>query len=163
MIDTSFLNNVRSVRPFLGLLLVGSVAFGFAFMIYKAVAELSASLYTVMPSDLEATKNVLHLTTKGDVQYGDTVSYTSTLPNKREKSSNQYINTVCFQGETMVFEKSTEKSTAVYLYDEALSDVEWNGKDAICSATLLERVSVAETTLVHLIDSVSFVVKARKY
>ena len=157
VIDTNIENNFRHIRPYLGILLVGSMALGFGFIVTSAAKQLAQAIEPVA-SDIEGA---LTLVSSGTVRYGDTVSYKAAVNNLTKGTSNIYITTVCFQGETMVFQKSVTQGISVRLYDQMVSEYEWNGEDASCTAALLYRTSASDIHQVILVDSVSFDVLAR--
>ena len=155
MIDTSIENNIRTIRPYLGILLVGSMALGLGLMITNAANQLT---HAIEPSVSES-EGVLTLSSSGAVNYGDTVSYN--VSKSAKGTLNVYITTVCFQGATMVFQKSTPQGASVRLSNQSDSEHDWNGKAASCTALLMYRTERADTFDTFLIDSESFDVQAR--
>lgn len=158
MLDTSLENNLRNIKPYLGILLVGSMALWFGLLINNAVKELTQNIYTTVPEGVEGT---LTLSGSGKVYYGDTISFKSNVSGLSLQSSNTYITTVCFQGETMVFQKSVQQGVEVHLYDQIDGEFDWDGKNASCSATLMYRTVLPETINIYVVDSESFEVLAR--
>ena len=70
---------------------------------------------------------------------------------------------MCFQGETIVFQKSVQQGVEVHLYDQIDGGFDWDGKNASCSATLMYRTVLPETIDIYVVDSESFDVLVRKY
>lgn len=155
VIDANLENNLRNVKPYLGILLVGSIALVFGFMIMNAARQLT---HAIEPGT-SASEGILTRSSAGAVYYGDTVSYA--VSKSAKGNPNVYITTVCFQGTTMVFQKSTSRGTSVRLHDESDDENYWNGKQASCSAVLLYRTESAGAYNTLLIDSESFDVLAR--
>lgn len=155
MIDTDFRNNIRHVRPHLGILLIGCVALGFAFVIRNAMSDLSQTL--TIATAPEGIEGVLSLASRNNLRYSDSVTYKSNVSGDVPNNANVYITTVCFQGETMVFQKSMQQGDSLYLQDESLSGFRWNGEDASCSATLMYRTDESDT--VYVVDSITFEVQ----
>ncbi len=161
MIDTSFRNNVRHVRPYLGILLIGSMALAFGLIIKSAMTELSGNLYAATP--LSGIEGVLELKIKGDIHYGDTISFSSDVTKLSLQNSNIFVTTACFQKTTMVFEKSVPLDGSVHLYDQAVSEYDWDGKRAVCGSTLMYRSIELDDSGLHVVDSVGFEVQPRGY
>ncbi|KKS36772.1 MAG: hypothetical protein UU98_C0021G0009 [Parcubacteria group bacterium GW2011_GWD2_42_14] len=134
------------------------MALGFGLMVSSAAKQLSQALEPSIPTG----GGTLTLESSGTVQYGDTVSYKAVMDNPEKIAANIYISTVCFQGETMVFQKSVTQGVTVHLYDQMERDYEWNGKDASCIATLLYRTVGRDFHQVVLVDSEYFDVVAQK-
>jgi hypothetical protein len=155
MIDTDFRNNVRHVRPHLGMLLIGCIALGFALLIRNAMSDLSQTITVVEAPD--GIEGVLRLSSRNDLRYSDLVSYKSNISGDLPLGANVYITTVCFQGETLVFQKSMQQGDSLYLQDESLSGFRWDGEDASCSATLMYRTD--ESDRVYVVDSMTFEVQ----
>ncbi len=159
MIDTDFSRNIQHIRPFLGFLLVGAIALGFGMMINSAAKQLTQSIHTDVPSGVEGS---LSLKNKGKLYYGDIVSYESNVSGVYFGDVNTYITTVCFQGDEMVFQKSVLQGVKVYLHNHAGSGLDWDEKEASCSATLMYReVSKNNKVDIYIIDSTSFDVFGR--
>jgi hypothetical protein len=160
MIDTDLERNITHVKPYLGVLLVGSIALLFGMLIYKATNNLTQNIHTKTPAGVEGT---LVLKTKGVIEYGDTIQYKSSASGINSQESTTYITTVCFQGETLVYQKSVLQGVSVYLYDQIGSGLDWDGKNATCSATLMYREVKRDVVDVYVVDSVSFEVIGRGY
>lgn len=159
-IDTSLKNNIAHVRPYLGILLVGSIALGFALIINNAASQLTQTVHTTVPEGVEGD---ISMVARGDIRYGDTISYKSSVSSLSAQHTNTYITTVCFQGGAMVFQKSVQQGVSVYLYDQMESGLEWDGQPASCSAALMYRKVNLDTIDIYVVDSVSFEVAARLY
>lgn len=160
MIDTSLANNIRYVRPYLGILLIGSMALGFGLMINNAAQQLTQTIHTTVPVGVEGG---LAISKSGKIYYGDTISYVSSVSGLSLNPSNTYITTVCFQGDVMVFQKSAQQGVSVHLYDQTGGGFDWDGKNASCSATLMYRTVGSESIDIFVVDSISFDVLARGY
>ena len=158
VINTNLENNLQHIRPYLGILLVGSMALGFGLMVTSATKQLSQALE---PSVLTGG-GTLTLESSGTLQYGDTVSYKVVMDNPENVAAHIYISTVCFQGERMVFQKSVMQGVNLRLSDQMERDYEWNGKDASCIATLLYRIIGRDFHQVVLVDSEYFDVVEQK-
>lgn len=160
MIDTDLRRNIEHVRPFLGVLLVGAIALAFGLMINNAAKQLTQSIHTDVPKGVEGS---LELKNKGDLRYGDTISYRSNISGVYLGDVNTYITTVCFQGDEMVYQKSVLQGVRVHLYDQIGSSLNWDGKNASCSASLMYREvgDDGNDVNVYIVDSVSFDVSGR--
>ncbi len=160
MIDTDLKRNIQHIRPFLGVLLIGAIALGFGLMINNAAKQLTQSIHSDVPSGVEGS---LALKNKGKLYYGDTISYKSSVSGVYFGDVNTYITTVCFQGDEMVFQKSVLQGVSVHLYDQIGSSLDWDGKNASCSATLMYReVGKDDKVDVYIVDSMSFDVLAKQ-
>lgn len=159
-IDTSLANNIAHVRPFLGVLLVGSMALGVMFTLLEATEQLTQTVYSASPQGVEGTLTLAH---RGAVRYADTISYDAYVAGVRGGTSRAYITTACFQEDTMVYQKSSSLNTPVYLYDQKGDSPRWDGQPALCYATLMYREGHTPTSSVYLIDAIGFEVNARPY
>lgn len=157
-IETDLRSNIEHIRPYLGILLVGSIALGLGFIIHNATSQLVQNIYATAPTGVEGK---LSLNNRGDVWYGDTISYKSSVFGAHLDVSNTYITTVCFQGVSMVFERSVLQGVPVYLYDQMKDSLSWDGKEATCSATLMYRKVNQNSVDVYVVASLSFDVKGR--
>jgi hypothetical protein len=164
LLDTDFKNNVGHIRPYLGIILIGSVALCFGLIIYNATTKLAKAVQPSTSKHSEAEGN-LALQTKGTVQYGDTVTYTSSFIGAPLglSTTNTYITTVCFQDDVMVYQISAGQRESVYLYDQNEGRLEWDGKKATCTATLMYREVTPKTILVSVLNSISFEIEERGY
>jgi hypothetical protein len=160
MIDTDFARNIQHIRPYLGVLLVASVALGFALMINNAAKQLTQNIYTEVPKGIEGS---LSIKNHGTLHYGDTVSYKSKMSGVSVETGNTYITTVCFQGDNMVFQRSVQQGVPIHLYDQIIEGLDWDGGAASCSATLMYRTISGGSINVYVVDSISFDVLAREY
>ncbi len=160
MIDTDVARNIQHIKPYLGVMLVASVALGFAIMINNATKQLTQSIYTDVPKGIEGK---LSVKTYGILHYGDTVSYKSRISGISLEKANAYITTVCFQGDRMVFQRSAQQGVSIHLYDQIVEGLDWDGGDASCSATLMYRTVAGGAINVYVVDSISFEVLAREY
>ena len=160
MIDTSFERNVAHVRPYLGVALIAVFAIYLFMKIFNATSELTQVVHTNAPEGVDGS---LQLISRGKVVYGDTIEFKSSASGIGSSYSNTYITTVCFQGETMVYQKSAQQGVSFYLYDQMGGSLEWNGEDASCSATLMYREVGYDTVNVYVVDALSFDVISRGY
>lgn len=160
LIDTNIKNNVLNIRPYLGILLVASMALGLGLIITNATNELTRTVQTSVPKYIEGTIQVRE---RGDIHYGDTVTYKSSVSGLQSESTNTFITTVCFQGDTMVYQQSTQQGVDVHLYDQIGRGMEWDGKTASCSAALMYRKVEPDAVNVYVVDGVSFDVLPRTY
>ncbi len=158
-IDTSLKNNIAHIRPFLGVLLVGSVALGVMFMLLNATKQLTQTVYSAPPEGVRGT--LTHR--RSVIRYADTITYDAFVTGVKGGEKRAYITTVCFQGDVMVFQKSSSLNTPVYLYDQTGDSPQWNGQSALCNATLMYRGADASAREVYLLDSINFEVNARLY
>jgi hypothetical protein len=160
MIDTDLERNIAHVRPYLGVLLIGSVALMFGVLIYNAAKQLTETVHTTAP---EGVTGAITISSRGDIRYGDTIDFKSTTAGIYSNKSNAYVSTVCFQGETMVYQRSAQQGVPFYLYDQIGSSLDWDGNEASCSATLMYRKVGFDNIDVYVVDSVSFDVISRGY
>ena len=160
VIDTDLKRNVAHVRPYLGVLLIGSVALMFGLLIYNAAKELTKTVHTDVT---EGMSGEITIATRGDIRYGDTIDFKSSTSGVYSSKSNTYVTVVCFQGETMVYQRSAQQGVQFYLYDPIGSSLDWDGEDASCSATLMYRKVGYNSIDVYVVDSVSFDVVTRGY
>ncbi len=158
MIDTDFARNIQHIRPYLGVLLVGAIALGLGLMINSAAKQLTQSIHTDVPAGIEGK---LSLKTRGDLYYGDVISYKSRISGISLDQSNTYVTTVCFQKDRMVYQKSAQQGVSVYLNDQLGPEFEWDGLSASCSATLMYRVAKPDAVNVYIVDSLSFEVSSK--
>jgi hypothetical protein len=163
LIDTDIKNNVGHIRPYLGIALIGSIALGLGLIIYNATADLAQALQTNTDMPDSNTEHVLSIETKGAIQYGDSIAYKSSFEEAVGDGASAFITTVCFQDDEMVYQVSAEEDASVYLYDQREGRLEWDGKNASCTATLMYRTVSSDTVHVSLIDSLTFEVEERGY
>ena len=55
MIDTDVQRNFAHIRPYLGVMLVGSVALMFGLLMYNAMGELTQTIHTTNPDGMEGS------------------------------------------------------------------------------------------------------------
>ncbi len=159
LIDTDFGNNVGHIKPYLGVILIGSVALMFGTIIYNALNQFTQSVYSNVPDGVGGTLSV-----RGgvkDIVYGDTIEYRSTASGVGGRNSTTYITTVCFQDDELVFQRSVPQGASVYLYDQVGGVYEWDGHDASCTASLMYREVSGDRINVYVVESTSFEVEGR--
>jgi hypothetical protein len=160
LIDTDIKNNISHIRPYLGILLIGSIALGFTLLVHRATTQLTQTIHTTTP---EGVSGKLSLQKRGTIVYGDTIDYKSSVIGGYSHPVNTYVTTVCFQGDEMVFQRSAQQGVPIHLYDQIGGGLEWDGGTASCSATLMYREVNSDTVDVYVVDGVSFDVEARGY
>ena len=93
-IDTDFRNNVAHIRPYLGVLLIASIALMFGMLIYNALMQFTHSVSaTTISSNVEGE---LALPAYKKVLYGDTIEYVSSVSGVSSMDHVVYFATVCF-------------------------------------------------------------------
>ena len=160
LIDLDLKRNINNIRPYLGIMLVGSIAIGFALIISSALRDLSQ---VVCSPGQEGAKGTLTVKPNGTLYYGDTISYKTDLSGVTTQGSTLYVTTVCYQGDTMVFQKTLPEGESVYFYDQLDTGFEWDGTAAQCTASLVYREQYSSVTKVDIVATQGFEVKARKY
>jgi len=161
IIDTDFKRNVSHVRPYLGVILIASVALMFGVIIYSAMQQFTQTVYSAAPSGTEGALSIRGGV--GNIRYGDTVKYNSFITDVGKRDAVSYITTVCFQDDKLVYQRVVPQGVAVELSNQIGGVNEWDGEDASCSATLVYRQMSMNRVDVYVVESVSFDVKGRRY
>lgn len=91
-------------------------------------------------------------------QYGDHVSFETTVNGKVDKHAKIYITVVCMQEATVVYQWSAAVDYTFPLEDQAGQGLEWNQGDAECEASLIYRVEKGRNTTYMVLDSTAFAV-----
>lgn len=151
-VDTSWERNLQRVSPFLGVILIAAFAYFMFTMLRNAMTDLSQSVHTEAPLDVTGT---IRLAVPQPLAYGDKVSFRSTVSGITEGTMS-YITLACFQGDTLVYQRSVQQGVNVYLKDQYERDLVWDSGNASCSATLLYRSVGASAVDVYVLDALSF-------
>lgn len=157
-VDTDFANNVRRVRPFLGILLVGAVGLYFAHVLYKSVSDLTVVLE---PTDALGVTGTLVLTSPADPTYGNLLTFSLSLDDASSDTAQSYITVMCFQDKKLVYQVSAQPGVKFLLTDPVDPRLEWDGGAASCNASLIYRVPSGTRAELYMLDSISFEVTAR--
>lgn len=152
LVDTDFTNNVQRIRPFLGVALVACFTLAMFVIMKNALDDITQVVHTEAPMDVHGT---LKLTTRSPIEYKSSVAFRATVSGAGPETSS-YISTVCFQEETLVYQRSAQPGVDFYLTDQYERDLEWDGGFASCSATLMYRVPSGAVVNLYILDSVSF-------
>lgn len=91
-------------------------------------------------------------------QYGDHVSFDTTVNGKVDKHAQVYITVVCTQGSTVVYQWSAAVDFDFPLEDQAGQGLEWDTGDADCEASLIYRVEKGRNTTYMVLDATAFAV-----
>jgi hypothetical protein len=156
-VETNLERNIKRVSPFLGVLLVVAVALMVFMFLRAAMQDLTQAVHTEAPKHISGT---VRLTSPQPLHYGESAEFRSTVHGGASESTS-YITVACFQEDKLVYQRSAQQGVRFYLSDQYERDLEWDGADASCSATLMYRtVGIAQID-VYILDAVSFNVVAK--
>ena len=158
VIETDFETNVRRVRPFLGILLVAVFGFYVVHIIYQSLTELST---TLQPGDSIGVTGTLSLSTPTEPQYGNLLTFSSSVSGETTDKAQAYITAMCFQGDKVVYQFSGKPNVKFLLTDPLEPGLDWDGGPALCNASLIYRVPGEKRAELYMLDSISFPVQAR--
>ncbi len=153
-VETDWERNLKQVSPFLGVVLVGCVAFLMFLFIYNAVQGLATLAHTAVPSGVSGS---IVLTSRQPLTYGSSAHFSSTVDGMAPDATS-YIATVCFQGDKLVYQRSAQQGVEFPLLDQYQRDLAWDGKTASCTATLMYRAVNGARANVYMLGSTNFVV-----
>jgi hypothetical protein len=156
-IDTNLLRNVRHVQSLLGVLLIGSFVLFVGYQIQQSTTALAESLESVHTHAPESgTSGTIALASSHmNPSYGDFVSFDARV-RSAPRGSVYVVSVACFQGTTLVYQRTAQLGARFLLQDMHQQDMSWDGNAAQCSAVLLHRTQENATTHIYLLDSVSF-------
>lgn len=136
----------RTIFPMLGLLAIALVA-------QPALAGKPSAAPLTGTIDLAAPARVA-----ADVtwpRYGDVVGFATSVSGSVAAKSMVYVNVVCLQGGTVVYQASAPQGATFDLVDQAGQGLEWDAA-ADCIGSLVYRVDKGQTTTIAYLDQESF-------
>jgi hypothetical protein len=90
--------------------------------------------------------------------YGDAVDFRTTVSGTVGPKTTIYVNVVCLQGSTVVFQSSGPQGTTFTLADQAGQGLEWNGAAADCIGSLVVREEKGRNVTISYIAQQGFAV-----
>jgi len=152
LVDTDLERNMKRVQPFVGLLLVLSVALMVFMVIRKSAENLVHALSPTSESEVTGT---IQLAAPAPT-YGGLVSFRTSTAGEERADAQQYISVLCFQDDTLVYQYTDRAHSKFLLTDQRDPGFDWNGDAAWCSARLLYRVPTVAGAELYTLDTTSF-------
>ena len=90
--------------------------------------------------------------------YGDAVDFRTTVNGTVGPKTTIYVNVVCLQGSTVVFQSSGPQGTTFTLTDQAGQGLEWDGAAADCIGSLVVREEKGRNVTISYIAQQGFAV-----
>jgi hypothetical protein len=89
-------------------------------------------------------------------RYGDVVGFQTSVTGRLAAKSTVYVNVVCLQGTTVVYQASAPQGESFSLADQAGQGLEWDGTAADCIGSLVYRVDTGKTATITYLAQDAF-------
>jgi|GEM_PF-6202443 len=161
MINTDWERNIKHIRPFLGVMLVFSVAL----LVYLAVHRSTSNLVDALqqqPATGLGVEGTISMRSNGAAPfYGSLITFDGRAVGSTHASAQTYVTVVCFQGSELVYQFNAKPGVKFLLTDPLEPGFNWDGGPASCNASLIYRVPGETQAELYMLDSMSFDVEAR--